>query len=206
MILSLQAFSDRKEEKMFPGGLQTSQENPATGDDPILPHDRVGSDFSWLQGSVQRKDAVFEAEESFLYEDTRKAPPKSFPETFCRENHSRAQEASGIFDLQQQRHNDTVRSFDQLFDVQQHLQSTSRMASALLDSSQCEKIRSILQCLDMEKGQEPAEGRRGQAPLTAEAPPAITEPDLLQALETSFIKGELQAGPPPGSRDLLHQR
>lgn len=63
---------------LFLGG---QQKTSATGDDLIiLPHDRVGSDFSWLQAPTQKKPGVqkddgFQAEESFLYgnKDTAKA-------------------------------------------------------------------------------------------------------------------------------------
>lgn len=142
---------------MFPGQQQNFQENSTTGEDPIiLPHDRVGRDFSWLQGSSQkeRKEKDIEAEESFLYgnEESRSSEISSGGK------HGRAQEA--------QLSNHTRSGSEQLRKVQRHLQSTSRMASALLDSTECEKIRSILKCLGSE------DTARGQA------------------LEASFSKGE----------------
>lgn len=142
---------------MFPGQLQNLQENSTTGEDPIiLPHNRVGSDFSWLQGSSQkeRKEKDIEAEESFLYgnEESKSS------EILSSGKHGRAQEA--------QLSHHTLSNSEQLRKVQQHLQSTSRMPSALLDSTECEKIRSILKCLGS------ADTARGQA------------------LEASFIKSE----------------
>lgn len=131
---------------MFPGQHKNFQENLATDEDPIiLPHNRVGSDFSWLQGPSQKE---FEAEESFLYGNEER---KSSEILSCSEKHGRAQEPKHC--------NHTLRSSE-------HLQNTSKIASALLDSTECEKIKSILKCLgsaDVAKG---------------------------QALETSFSKGE----------------
>lgn len=103
-----------------------------------MPHDRVGSDFSWLQGPSQKEqqEKDCEAEESFLYGSQER---ESSAIASCPERRGRAQEP-------RQEH---VRK------VQQHLQNSSRTASALLDSSECEKIRSILRCLgsaDVAKG------------------------------------------------------
>lgn len=132
---------------MFPGQRQNFQENSASGEDPIiLPHDRVGSDFSWLQGPSQtvQKEKDFEAEESFLYRNEQSKSSEIFS---CSEKRGRAQPA--------QLYSQTRSSSEHL---QQHLQNTSRMASALLDSTECEKIKSILKRLgsaDMAKGQAP---------------------------------------------------
>lgn len=138
---------------MFPGQQQNLQGHSATGEDPIiLPHDRVGSDFSWLQGPSQKdhKERDFEADESFLYANEESKSSEIFS---CRERHDRAQDP-------QHQH---------LRNVQQHLRNTPRIASALLDSNECEKIKSILKCL-------------GSADTVTG-----------QALEASFSKGESPA-------------
>lgn len=135
---------------MFPGQQQNLKENSATGEDLIiLPHDRVGSDFSWLQGPSQKdqKEDDFKAEESFLYGNEERKSSEIFS---CREKRGRAQQPQ----------------HEHLRNVQQHLQSTSRIASALLDSTESENIKSILKCL-------------GSADMAK-----------AQALETSFSKGE----------------
>lgn len=160
---------------LFLGG---QQETSATGDDLIiLPHDRVGSDFSWLQAPTQKKPGVqkddgFEAEESFLYgnKDTAKASSRS-SETFCSEKRGRTSTAA--FDSEQHH---TRSGLSDLQNVQKHLQGASMVASDLLDSGECEKIKSILKCLG--SAEEPEEER-----LLASAP---TE----QPLESSFSKGE----------------
>lgn len=88
----------------------------------------------------------------------------------------------------QQHH--TFGGVEDLLNVQQRLQNTSRIASALLDSSTCESIKSILSCLGsahVVTGQEPEE-----EPLLSPAPtapPLTGQPNMLQALQSS-ITGE----------------
>lgn len=91
----------------------------------ILPHDRVGSDFSWLQGPSQKeqKEKKFEAEDSFSY----------------RKEESRSSE---IFSCREKRGRKNVEA------QAERVRSASGVASDLLDSSGCEKIKRILKCLD----------------------------------------------------------
>lgn len=101
-----------------------------------------------------------------------------FSETSCHEN------LGGALDGQQHH------ALEDLLNVQQHLQNTSRMASALLDSSTCERIKSILSCLGsahVVRGRGPEE-----EPLLSPAPtapPPTGQPNMLQALQSS-ITGE----------------
>lgn len=108
----------------------------------------------------------------------KEAASRSFSETSCREKPGGAPETS------------TFGGVEDLLNVQQHLQSTSRIASALLDSSTCERIKSVLSCVGsahVVTGQEPEE-----EPLLSPAPtasPLTGQPNMLQALQSS-ITGE----------------
>ena len=86
----------------------------------ILPHERVGGDFSWLQGPSpkDRKEKGFETQES-RHEERDPAEIFSYGE-----GRVRGREAQ-----------------------QERLQNASRMASTLLDTSECERIKSILKGL-----------------------------------------------------------
>ncbi|TNM99672.1 hypothetical protein fugu_012705 [Takifugu bimaculatus] len=177
-LLGMKAFGESKEEQVPLGGQQET-----SGEDLItLPHDRVGSDFFWLQAPNQKdsgvhKDEALEAEESFLY--GKEAASRSFSETSCREKPGGAPETS------------TFGGVEDLLNVQQHLQNTSRIASALLDSSTCERIKSVLSCLGsahVVTGQEPEE-----EPLLSPAPtasPLTGQPNMLQALQSSITAAQ----------------
>ncbi|XP_029688345.1 uncharacterized protein isoform X2 [Takifugu rubripes] len=177
-LLGMKAFGESKEEQVPLGGQQET-----SGEDLItLPHDRVGSDFFWLQAPNQKdsgvhKDEALGAEESFLY--GKEAASRSFSETSCREKPGGAPETS------------TFGGVEDLLNVQQHLQNTSRIASALLDSSTCERIKSVLSCLGsahVVTGQEPEE-----EPLLSPAPtasPLTGQPNMLQALQSSITAAQ----------------
>lgn len=186
-----------------------SQENLTSleNDSMLLPHDRVGSDFSWLQvhsqenSTIQKADEL-EDEESFLYgnEDTggneaSKCSATLFPAFFQIGEHAKLKEKDvSAFCSQQYYQNKS--SFGNV----QPLQMTSlSLASASLDSSEYEKIKSILKSVgtaDMGEimvkmqGQSPA--LLGSVPATNLTMPALSNPNVRQALESlqSLIKGE----------------
>lgn len=118
----------------------------------------------------------------------KEAASRSFSETSCHEKPRGAPETSSVALDGQQHH--AFGGVEDLLNVQQHLQNTSRIASALLDSSTCERIKSILSCLGaahVVRGQGPEE-----EPLLSPAPTASLlthQPNMLQALQSS-ITGE----------------
>lgn len=118
----------------------------------VLPHNRVGGDFSWLQGAGPREA----------------------------ERRGRAPEGGG---------GGPPLSAASVLGAQQRLHDPPRGASALLDSSECEKIKSILRCLDPPalRGAQPEDHRRVLTPaMTPKAPAGgRSEPGA-----TSFAKGE----------------
>lgn len=189
----------------------TSLEN-----DMLLPHDRTGSDFSWLQGQSQEDSAVLKAEEledeeSFLYgnEDTGgKQASKTSTALFATFSqigeHTKLQET----DCSGSQHYQSKSIFSSAgdpFDLKQpfHMTPTS---IANLDSSECEKIKNILKSLGtadisevMVKMQGQKEGKKLSPALPASdraaaglALPALSNINVRQALESlqSLIKGE----------------
>ncbi|XP_031695801.1 uncharacterized protein LOC116378133 isoform X2 [Anarrhichthys ocellatus] len=178
----------------------------------LLPHDRVGSDFSWLQVRSQEDSAVLKAheledEESFLYgnEDTGGKQAKksstalfaSFPQIG---KHAKLQEVASS-GSQHHQSKSIFSSFGDLFDLKQPLQMNS---SADLDSSECEKIRNILKSLGtadvsdiMVKMQGQREGKQPSPAVPASDQtaaglvlPALRNPNVRHALESlqSLIK------------------
>lgn len=175
----------------------------------LLPHDRVGSDFSWLQAESQQESAVVNAEEledeeSFLYgnEDTgEKQTNKSSTTLFA------AYKPQGMDSSGSQQNKPIFSSFGDMLDLKQTLQMTSSsVASASLDSSECEKIKNILKSLDtvdvgkiMGKMQgQKVEKQRSPAPSSSErtaaalALPELSNPNVRKALQSlqSLIKGK----------------
>ncbi|XP_010779587.1 zinc finger protein 318-like [Notothenia coriiceps] len=173
----------------------------------LLPHDRVGSDFSWLQAQSQQESAVLKAEEledeeSFLYgnEDTgEKKTNKSSTTLFA------AYKPQGMDSSGSQQNKPIFSSFGDMLDLKQTLQRTSSsVASASLDSSECEKIKNILKSLDtvdvgkiMGKMQgQKVEKQRSPAPSSSEQTaaaltlPELGNPNVRQALQSlqSLIK------------------
>lgn len=142
-----------------------SQENSTSleNDSMLLPHDRVGSDFSWLQtqsqeDTVVRKTDEFDDEESFLYgnEDTgEKQSKKNSTALFAaysqigeyvKPQHNKME--SCALDSQQHHQNNSLFSnFGDLLDLKQPLQISSSSLASNLDSSECEKIKNILKNL-----------------------------------------------------------
>lgn len=155
----------------------TSPENESM----LLPHERVGGDFSWLQEksqediSVQRANEL-EEEESFLYGMEVSPPKLSKP-------HSSAvhQSPLGSFPLQSKQSLQTLSSF------------------SCLDSEQCEKIKSILSSLGVSSHSEnvPVKTKRGSEPPVVAvssdtAMATLNNPNVCKALESlqSLIQGE----------------
>lgn len=194
----------------------TSLEN----DSMLLPHDRVGSDFSWLQAQSQEDSTVqkadeLEDEESFLYgsEDIGKKQTNNSSATLFAEfsqigEHEKPQEMDGLVLGSQQHHQNKFinSSFRDLIDLKQpHKINSSSLTSANLDSSECEKIKNILKSLGTADISEIMVKMQGQeakqlsaALLSSDstaaslALPALSDPKVRQSLESlqSLIKGE----------------
>ncbi|XP_023254163.1 uncharacterized protein LOC111656217 [Seriola lalandi dorsalis] len=226
-ILTIQASDERKKVQ---SGLDKnrpqqhdSKENSVSpeNDSMLLPHDRVGSDFSWLQVQSQEDSKVRRAdelddEESFLYgsEDTGgKQDNKSSSNLFSSFSqigkHCKLQETD-VSALCSQQHHQTKSTFsssgDRL-DLKHPLQMTSSsLASANLDSSECEKIKSILKSLgtaDISEIMLKMQGQKEEKQLSPTLPrsdptaaslavSAVNNPNVRHALESlqSLIKGE----------------
>lgn len=224
MIPSVQASNESKKDECLPGEPrhrhQDSQEDTRTfeNDSMLLPHDRVGSDFSWLQVPSQEDSTVqkaneLEDEESFLYgnEDNGPHSSKSSSAAFSQiGEHGKLQEMNSLAISSQQHHqNKSVFSnFEDLLVVKQPLEMTSsNIASANMDSIESEKIKTILKSLgtvDINEitvnVQGPTEAKQSQPALLLSsdstavglALPALSDPNVRQALESlqSLIKGE----------------
>ncbi|XP_035518943.1 serine/arginine-rich splicing factor 11 isoform X2 [Morone saxatilis] len=213
-ILTIQASDESKKVESFQDEHRhqqhDSQENSISleNDSMLLPHDRVGSDFSWLQvqsqeDSTVRKADELEDEESFLYgneEVEGKQANKSSKITSTTiftafsqiGEHVKPQEMDSLALGSQQ---------------QQPLQMTSSsLVSSNLDSSECEKIKNILESLGtadiseiVVKMQGQKEGKHMFPALLGSDPtaaglvmPGLSDPNVRQALESlqSLIKGE----------------
>lgn len=219
VIPSVQASNESKKEECLPGEPehqhQDSQEDTRTfeNDSMLLPHDRVGSDFSWLQVPSQEDSTVqkaneLEDEESFLYGNEDNGPPSSKSSSAAFEEHSKLQEMNSLALSSQQHHQSMFSNFEDLLVVKQPLEMTSsNIASANLDSIESEKIKNILKSLgtvDINEitvnVQGPTEGKQSQPALLLSsdptavglALPALSDPNVRQALESlqSLIKGE----------------
>lgn len=195
-IPSVQAPDETKKERTVPDQQKDSLEISALESDSIiLPHDRVGSDFSWLQASSQEDSTVqkakeLEDEESFLYgnEVTGKLG-----------EHSKLQEMGNPALSGHRNHQDKpiFSCLGDLFDMKQ----TFIKASA----SKSEKIRNIFESLGptnisdmMVKAQGVKEEKQPGLPSADPAAvvlPAPSNPNVRQALESlqSLIKGESPA-------------
>lgn len=219
MFFSVQASDESKKVQRVPDDYRhhqhDSQKNSASleNDSMLLPHDRVGSDFSWLQVQSQEDSTVQKVderddEESFFYgnEDTEgKQANKSAATLFaaCSQigEHSNLQEID-VSVLCSQQHHQTksiFSSFGDLLDLKQPLQMTSSsLTSDNLDSSECEKIKNILRSLgapDIHKIMVKMQGQNeekllppsllGSDPKAASlALPAMNNPNVRQALES----------------------
>lgn len=188
-----------------------SQENLTSveNDSMLLPHDRVGSDFSWLQAHSQEDSTVqkadeLEDEESFLYgkEDTggneaNKFSTTLFPVFSQIGEHAKLQKDMSALCSQQYYQNKS--SFGNVLDQKQSFHMTSLgLASASLDSSEYEKIKNILKSVgtadvgEIMKMQEQSPTLVGSVPAANLTTPALSNPNVRQALESlqSLIKGE----------------
>lgn len=145
-------------------------------DSMLLPHERVVSDFSWLQEKSQEEISIlkareFEEEESFLY----------------------GTETSSLLGDRAKLLVDTK---------QPHQMALSTFASANLDKMECEKIKNILNSLSetSDKGKMMVQTRRQNegreafpAVLTSDTAMAtLNNPNVQKALESlqSMIKGK----------------
>lgn len=187
----------------------TSLEN----DCMLLPHDRVGGDFAWLQAQNQEDSTVqkakeLEDEESFLYgnadigeKQVNKSSTSLFPAFSQIGEHAKLQEMDSIALSSQQcdLNRSAVSSFGDLFDLKQSNQMTpSSSASTSLEGSECEKIKNILKSLStanisevMVKMQSQKEKKQLSPALPNSNPaaaglalPALSDPNVRQALES----------------------
>lgn len=148
MISSQQASDETMKEKPVADEHYTEENSALENDCMLLPHDRVGSDFSWLQSERQvdsRVQKVYELEdeESFLYgneynEEKQNKSSTTFSEV---SPHGKRQEMAGFaLDSQQHPNKSIFRRIGDLLDVKQSLQVTpSSFASPGLDSGEFEK-------------------------------------------------------------------
>lgn len=226
MISSVQASDESKKVECVPDEHRhqhhDSQESSASleNDSMLLPHDRVGSDFSWLQAQSQEDSAVqkadeLEDEESFLYgnedigaKQANKSSTILFEAFSQLGEHAKPMEMDNPALGDQHYQNTSIfSSFGDIVDLKQPFQMTSSsLASASLDSSECEKIKNILKSLGTANISEIMVKMKGQkeekqlspALLSSEptaaglALPALSNPNVRQALESlqSLIKGE----------------
>ena len=136
-------------------------------DSMLLPHERVGNDFSWLHSSGpelsnQRQTDDLEDEESFLYGDVPERPSAAqVSQTGQRATNQYAPtKSSPIVSQQQYQHNPMFNNLDELFNLKPHLQVASQGASAAAvkpeplareepssctpEMKDCEKLQGIL--------------------------------------------------------------
>lgn len=200
-----QSFPDVRTHKR-----QDTQENLATldSDSMLLPHDRVVSDFSWLQASYE-KESTFKAapeledEEFFLYgnNDTAQHMNKTSSADFYQNGGHSKQELNSFTPQTQKQDKPTLGSLGD-FVLAQPLQVTSSsLASSYLDSSECEKLKNILKSVNLaseseRNTQRPRQEKHLYAVSHDPDPvpkPAVKETNVLQALESlqSLIKGKV---------------
>ena len=137
---SVQASDENRKVQCVANEQHSSQDDSTSveNDSMLLPHDRVGSDFSWLQAQSQedftaQKADELDDEESFLYgnEDTGgKQDHITSTTPFSAFSQTAPSSQQSIFS-----------SFGDRLDLKQPLQITS---SINLDNSEFEKIKNIL--------------------------------------------------------------
>lgn len=165
-------------------------------DSMLLPHERVGSDFSWLNDNGQenlsvQKASELEDEESFLYGAE---PPQNGGHVKVDKNNF-----SGVG-----RHQNTslFSGLNNLVDPKPPQQiSLSTFSSVSLDSIECEKIKNILSSLGgksdigkmLMKTQGQKEGSEASGAIFSSdtAAETLSNPNVRKALESlqSLIKG-----------------
>lgn len=187
MVSSSQASDESR--KVDRHGSSQSPEN----DSMLLPHERVGSDFSWLQcngqhdSPVQKADKL-EDEESFLYGNE--------SAQFGRQTKLPEMDRSTAGTQQYQQNNSMFRSLGDLFDFPKKGSS-----NPVLDRIDFEKVKSLSKNLGtltdiseiMAKVKESPSARVTSDTAAANlALPALSNPSVRQALESlqSLIKGE----------------
>lgn len=220
MIPSVQASNESEKRKCLSPEhkyqQQDSQDFSTTfeSDSMILPHDRVGSDFSWLQVPSQEESTVqktkeLEDEESFLYgnDNTWKQTTASSALSKIGEQGKLQKADSLAFSSQQHHHKSVFTSCSNVLDMKPLLQvSSPSVAFASVASSECENIKNIFKSLDTAELSEivakvhgPTEGKQLYPALLGSDPsaqglalPGLSDPNVRQALESlqSLIKGE----------------
>ncbi|XP_073337807.1 uncharacterized protein [Pagrus major] len=223
-ILTIQASDETKKVEYVPDEPRHQQhyslDNSTSleNDSMLLPHDRVGSDFSWLQAQSQEDSTVqkadeLEDEESFLYgnEDIGEKQANNSSATLFAAlsqigEHDKPQEMDSLALGSQQHHQNKFiySSFRDLIDLKQPLQmNSSSLTSANLDNSECEKIKNILKSLGTADISEIMSKMQGQeakqlspallisdSTAASLALPALSDPKVRQSLESlqSLIK------------------
>lgn len=211
-----QASGDSKTQSLPDVGThkrQDPQENLTTldNDSMLLPHDRVVTDFSWLQASHEKEPAFkaaheLEDEELFLYGNMDNAQHinKTSCADFYQNGGQSKQELNSFTPHTQKQEKPTVGSLGD-FVLKQPLQvaSSSLASSYSLDSSECEKLKNILKSVHLASEPDRNAQRLRQekhlycmshGPDPESAPkPAVKETNVLQALESlqSLIKGKV---------------
>lgn len=218
MIPSAQASNESEKRKCLSPEhkyqQQDSQDFSTTfeRDSMILPHDRVGSDFSWLQVPSQEESTVqktkeLEDEESFLYGNDTTWAQSVVALSKAGEQGKLPKADSLAFSGQQQYRKSVFTSCSKVLDMKPLLQASSpSIASANVESSESENIKNIFKSLDtaelsdiMAKVRGPTEGKDLYPALLSSDPsalgvalPGVSDPNVRKALESlqSLIKGE----------------
>lgn len=186
---------------------QDNQENLTTldNDSMLLPHDRVVSDFSWLQASHERESTFkaapeLEDEELFLYgnNDTAQHINKTCFADFYQNGGQSKQELNSFTPQTQKQDKPTLGSLED-FVLKHPLQLTSSsLASSYLDSSELKNIlKSVNLASEPERNTQWPRQEKHLYPVShgpdSVPKPAVKETHVLQALESlqSLIKGKV---------------
>lgn len=215
-ILTLQASGESKTQSLPDVRAHKRQDNqekltPVDNDSMLLPHDRVVSDFSWLHASYE-KESTFKAaqelddEELFLYGnyDTAQPMSKSSTADLYQNGGQRKQEPSSLTPRTHRQEKPTLVPTQSLGDFAlappPQVAPSSSVAS-FLDSGECEKLKKILQSVNLASEPEripqwPREEKRlrpvaHRSDSDSAAKPAVKEANVLQALESlqSLLQG-----------------
>lgn len=176
----------------------------------LLPHERVVSDFSWLQAPHEKDSAFKEVndlddEELFLYgsDDAAQQTHKTSHSNYS-QNGGQSKCVTSSYPPKTHRQDKPVlASLGNLLLKHPPQVSSPSLASSYLDSSQCEQLRNILKSVHSsseteKKPQRPREEKRSHpasrdSDSESVSKPAVKEKNVLQALESfqSLIKGKV---------------
>lgn len=171
----------------------------------LLPHDRVVSDFSWLQASHERESTFkaapeLEDEELFLYgnNDTAQHMNKTSSADFYQNGGQSKPELNSFTSQTRKQDKPTLGSLED-FVLKQPLQLTSSsLASSYLDSSELKNIlKSVNLASEPERNTQWPRQEKHLYPVShgpdSGPKPAVKETHVLQALESlqSLIKGKV---------------